>query len=281
MPEFSVIIPTYNRALTLGRAIESILNQTLPPKEIIVVNDGSQDNSGDIIKMYSGIKYISQENRGVSAARNRGAKEAIGDWLIFLDSDDELEPKALFQFNQTINNHPQLEVILGGYIILKEGKENRVIPEKGKYIGHLSGSYALKKAIFDKIGGFDVNLKFAENTEMFFRIDRNYTDVGELPFPVLRYYQQHSGGNSNLIEVNKSILHILDKHPLLSKKVRRLYHQILGVNYLRFRQNEKARVHLWKAYILNPMKLDTFARWAISLFPFLSQWVYSLKPRNL
>ena len=95
-PQFSVVIPTYNRAATVGRAIESVLKQTYPPAELIVVDDGSQDATRQYIDAYGdALRYIYQENAGASAARNRGAAEARFTWLAFLDSDDLWYPDYL------------------------------------------------------------------------------------------------------------------------------------------------------------------------------------------
>ncbi len=95
-PLVSVVIPTYNRALFVGEAIESVLSQTFTDYEIIVVDDGSTDNTRESLKRYgNSIKYIYQENSGVSAARNTGIKNASGTWLAFLDSDDKFRAEYL------------------------------------------------------------------------------------------------------------------------------------------------------------------------------------------
>ncbi len=89
-PMVSVVIPTYNRAPFVCEAINSVLGQTFSDYEIIVVDDGSSDNTKEILKQYQDkIKYIHQENLGVSSARNAGIKKSIGSWVAFLDSDDE------------------------------------------------------------------------------------------------------------------------------------------------------------------------------------------------
>ena len=92
--KISVIIPTYNRILFLKRSIDSVLAQTLQPYEIIIVDDGSTDGTSAMIKKnYPNLKLIFQENKGVSAARNIGVKASSGDWVCFLDSDDEWKKK--------------------------------------------------------------------------------------------------------------------------------------------------------------------------------------------
>jgi glycosyltransferase involved in cell wall biosynthesis len=95
-PKFSVIIPTYNRGEFVVKAVESVINQTFKDVEILVIDDGSTDNTRTILKPYAHIvRYFYQENMGVSAARNTGINRAGGEWLAFLDSDDEWRPEYL------------------------------------------------------------------------------------------------------------------------------------------------------------------------------------------
>jgi glycosyltransferase involved in cell wall biosynthesis len=255
-----------------------VLHQTFPAFEIIVVDDGSTDQTRQVVERYSSIIYCHQENQGVSAARNKGAELATGDWLIFLDSDDELLPSALLDFSNSIMKKPTASILLGGYFLKKNKIETMYVPEPGKYIGHLSGSYAIRRKVFEQIGGYDIHLKFAENTELFFRLDRKEWERVEIPNPVLTYHQDSSGGNNNLGAMSDSILYILKKHPDLDSQVQRLYQQILGVNYLRFRKFSEARKHLFRAYLLNPFKLDTLVRLGIALIPSLANRLYSPNP---
>ena len=88
-PLVSVIIPTYNRASTVSEAIESVLQQTYPNVEVIVIDDGSKDNTQEVLRRYAGrIRNIYQENAGQMVARNRGIRESRGEIITFLDSDD-------------------------------------------------------------------------------------------------------------------------------------------------------------------------------------------------
>ena len=279
-PKFSVIIPSYNRAATLGRAIESLIQQIFPAYEIIVVDDGSLDQTRSVLELFPQVIYFYQENKGVSAARNQGAEMAKGDWLIFLDSDDELLPSALLDFSISMLHRPKAHIFLGGYYLNKNGTETKFVPEQGKYIGHLSGSFVIRKKVFEQVGRYDAKLKFAENTELFFRLYRPELEQAEVPFPVLRYYQNSAGGNSNLVAMSDSIVYILEKHPDLDNRVKQLYHQILGVNYLRFRRFSDARSHLWKAFLFQPFKLDTLARWGIAMIPSLAKRLYSPVPQQ-
>src|SRR5919107_192619 len=91
----SVVIPCYNQAHFLSEAIESVLAQTYPYFEIIVVDDGSTDNTSEVAGRYSGVRCIRQDNQGLSGARNSGLRHSKGEYLVFLDADDRLLPQAL------------------------------------------------------------------------------------------------------------------------------------------------------------------------------------------
>ncbi len=109
MVRVSVIIPTYNCAQWIGRAIQSVLRQSFVDCELIVVNDGSTDNTEEVIGHFaeSRVRYeVLPGNRGVHAARNRGMELALGDILVFLDADDELAPKALARCVSTFDSLP-------------------------------------------------------------------------------------------------------------------------------------------------------------------------------
>ncbi len=109
MPEISVVIPTYNRAQYVTRAVDSVLAQTLAATEIIVVDDGSTDDTESRLRAYGDrLHYLRQENAGVSAARNAGIAAARGEWIAFLDSDDEWRPQKLAVQAECISAHPEI-----------------------------------------------------------------------------------------------------------------------------------------------------------------------------
>lgn len=144
LPQFSVIIPVYNGEAFVVRAIDSVLNQRWPAHEIIVVDDGSTDGTAALVKNYgSRVQYAFQQNAGVSAARNHGAKIATGDWLAFLDADDWYYPDRLRLHAEWIQRDNQLDFLTGDYDYRR--------PDGSRISGsmeiHESGKTMLAKAV--------------------------------------------------------------------------------------------------------------------------------------
>ncbi len=186
MVEVSVIIPTYNRASFLKEAIESVLNQEYSNYELIIIDDGSIDNTKEIIKLFEGkLKYYYQPHKGVSPARNAGLKLAQGNFIAFLDSDDLWKKEKLKVQMEFMKSHPEIKVCYTEEIWIRKGV--RVNPKKKhkKYSGWifdkvvpiclLSLSSALfRKELFDEIGVFDENLPACEDYDLGLRIACKY-----------------------------------------------------------------------------------------------------------
>ena len=107
MPKFSIIIPVYNVEKYIDKCLKSVMDQTYQDYEVIVVNDGTKDDSMDIVEDYP-VKVIEQKNQGLSVARNHGAEKAKGDYLIFLDSDDYWNKDLLKEINKSLKNKPDV-----------------------------------------------------------------------------------------------------------------------------------------------------------------------------
>src|SRR5919199_424046 len=114
----SVVIPCYNQAHFLGEAIESVLAQSHPHFEIVVVNDGSTDNTSEVATRYPGVRCIRQDNQGLSAARNSGLARSGGKYVVFLDADDRLLPEALEAGLECLKAHPECAFASGRYRII-------------------------------------------------------------------------------------------------------------------------------------------------------------------
>lgn len=136
-PQFSVVIPTYNRAKILHRSLESIFSQTYPPAEIIVVNDGSADDTREVLASYGErIQAINQPNAGLSGARNAGIKAAHSEWIVFLDDDDELVPSRLALAAESIALHPDIDVhATNTALVNPDGSEMDLFAFRGKVAG--------------------------------------------------------------------------------------------------------------------------------------------------
>ena len=183
-PLVSVIIPCYRQAHFLGEAIESVLNQTYPNREIIVVDDGSPDNTADVAGRYSAVRLIRQENQGVSAARNTGIKESRGEYLVFLDADDRLRTEALEAGVSCMAEHPESMLVYGRFHCMREDGTPSPLPSDffdgdNLYLRLLTSNcigmvapVMYRRVIFDEVGGFDSSVNRAEDYDMYLRIAR-------------------------------------------------------------------------------------------------------------
>ncbi|NRT15108.1 glycosyltransferase involved in cell wall biosynthesis [Flavobacterium sp. 28A] len=188
----SVIIPTYKRSEYLIRAIDSVLAQTYPNIEIIVVDDNDGDNEDrrqtkiNLNKyiLNSSIIYVEHEcNKGISAARNTGIKSAKGDFISFLDDDDEFLPnKTDLQLNCFDKSNENLGLVYGSFIRSENGKTTNIMP---KYRGDLQSILGLnhigspsmimcRKEVFENIGGFDETFRSREDIEFYYRLAKLY-----------------------------------------------------------------------------------------------------------
>ncbi len=180
--KISVIIPTHNRLTLLPRAISSVYNQTLQPLEIIIVDDGSTDNTKQLITQnYSQCQYIHQPQAGVSNARNRGIAAATGDWIALLDSDDEWLPSKLENQKTAIENSPTTRLCHTEEIWIRNGKRVNAMYKHAKTGGDIylnclplcvisPSSVLIHRSIFDKYGYFDESLPACEDYDLWLRI---------------------------------------------------------------------------------------------------------------
>jgi glycosyltransferase involved in cell wall biosynthesis len=180
--DISVIIPSYNRAHLLARAIESVLSQDLAPREIIVVDDGSSDDTRELMSnRFPQCQYIHQPNQGVSSARNRGIEAASGEWLAFLDSDDEWLPGKLAAQSSTLKNQPGLLICHTEEIWIRNGRRVNAMKKHRKSGGRIfrnclplcvisPSSAMIHRSLLTEVGNFDENLPVCEDYDMWLRI---------------------------------------------------------------------------------------------------------------
>ena len=178
----SVIIPTHDRAAVLGRAIESVLAQTLPPREIIVVDDGSTDGTEALLRSaFPQVRCLRQENRGVSAARNAGIAAATGEWLAFLDSDDEWLPGKLAAQREALERNPDCRLCHAEEIWIRNGRRVNAMRKHEKSGGNIyrrclplcvisPSAVIIHRDLFRDYGGFDETLPACEDYDLWLRI---------------------------------------------------------------------------------------------------------------
>lgn len=184
MPKVSVIIPTYNRASLVGQAIDSVLSQTFRDFEVIVVDDGSADDTRDVLARYGEfIRYIHQENAGESVARNRGLDEALGEYIGFLDDDDVYLDDALETAVGFLDANPDIDLlsaqayrltesgILTSELVRDRTDSGFVSPEEVLLRSPVGAgnSWGRRDALRD-IGGFDLAIRVGEDWDMALRI---------------------------------------------------------------------------------------------------------------
>lgn len=232
----SVVIPTYNRAGLLKQTLDSLLVQTYSKWECIVIDDGSTDETEQVVRQHEcQTQYIRQENSGPAAARNRGIKRATGDSLLFLDSDDLLLPEALEVLVKTLDRHPDAGVAYGGfYGFYPDGSpgtipevphlsaapssspwpnrdvhpyglsvEGHVLPVLLRHDAIVMGTSLVRQSVAEESGGFDPTLDFMEHWDFFLRLAQKGVPFAAANRPVLRI-RMHDGNLSSDFE---SMLH--------------------------------------------------------------------------
>ena len=195
-PQVSVIVPAYNRAKLVLGALESVWGQTYRPIELIVVDDGSVDDTRDRVVQWAGrhaaesdfsVRYIYQENQGANAARNLGIQHAQGELVAFIDSDDRWLPDKLEKQVPLFRDDPQVGAVYCGIglVDLASGvklSEDRKLYPHGWLLQELlvhdvtagTPSYVVRKECFDKAGFFDVSLQARQDWDMWIRIATEY-----------------------------------------------------------------------------------------------------------
>jgi glycosyltransferase involved in cell wall biosynthesis len=189
----SVIIPVYNGERYLGDAIESILQQTVQPLEIIVVDDGSSDATKEVAKKFeSDIQYVYQENSGIPVTRNKGLELAKGELVTFIDADDILVENKLEIQLGLLDQKPEYEMVIGFLYRIPFSKAYQEISldgVKGECATSL-GSTLLKKQVFEKVGNFDEEMALAEDVDLFLRILESGIKVWGHK-DIVQFYRQH------------------------------------------------------------------------------------------
>ncbi len=213
MEKVSVIIPTYNRAHLIERSVKSVLNQTYKNLEVIVVDDGSKDNTEEIIKSINDdrIIYYKQENGGAAKARNTGVNLATADYIAFHDSDDCWREDKLEKQMKYFLENPYFGMVYCDYKMHRLDGSTYCVPSDFSMIGELEGdmfltilvnnaigtpTMVLKKEIFEEVSGFDNSLHCLEDWDFALKVAEYYY-IGYVREPLVDAYQQEGSVSSN------------------------------------------------------------------------------------
>jgi glycosyltransferase involved in cell wall biosynthesis len=234
--KISVVIAAYNASTTIERAVRSVLAQTRPAEETIVVDDGSTDGTADIARRFgSEVRLIVQPNGGTSIARNRGIEVATGEWIAFLDADDEWLPEKLKLQDELFCAHPDLGWGYGNFIHTnrKGTPLNAVHPNHSSdafedYLhAYCRGFYAwtgtlvVHKNVFDKVGLFEAGMKRAQDNDLWFRIAYQFPRVGYVGQPLAIYHLDTPGSSTKVNVHYEFMIRLIERHLQLSVQYKR------------------------------------------------------------
>lgn len=207
----SVVIPAYNAERFIRRAVDGVLRQTCPAQEIIVVDDGSTDGTAEVVRQFGAkVRYLHQANAGVSVARNTGIQAAQGEWIAFLDADDEWYPEKLRLQTELLQRHPDLAWVAGNYDTSLAAENRRTAywrPEflrgmlaEGDYFSNYFEAFTegvmvwtstllIRKAVMIDVGGFELSQRHGEeDIDMWWRIARRQPAIGFVAEPIAVYH---------------------------------------------------------------------------------------------
>ncbi len=233
----SVVIPCYNQAHFLGEAIQSVLSQSYPRFEVVVVDDGSTDDTSEVAVRYPQVRCVRQDNQGVSAARNSGLRSSEGEYVVFLDADDRLLPGALEAGLECLKAHPgcafasgRYRFIAGDGSFLKEQRERSV--EKDSYVALLRRNYIgppavamYRRAVFASVGGFDPPADMSADTDIYLRIARRFPICShEEEVAEYRWHGTNTSGDAaRMLSTALYVLRKQRKHAKRNKQYKEAY----------------------------------------------------------
>lgn len=247
MPEVSVIIPTYNSAHYLMQAVESVLSQTFRDLEILVIDDGSTDETEVVMRQYGApVRYIRQRNSGVSAARNRGIAESRGRYIAFLDADDTWYPHKLERQLAALDKHRGYQLCYSAFTLATADLTPiRVVQSRrfggavedlllrGNVVGSIC-SVLCKRSLFKVVGDFDPSLSQCADWDMWLRL-ATQTEFLYMDEPLVTYRQHDSNMSRKVSLLEHDSLRLLEKGfamPGITDSLRARRRVALAHNYM-------------------------------------------------
>ena len=225
MSSVSVVIPTYKHRDFVARTLETVFAQTAPPLEVIVVNDGSPDDTADVLRtlVESGqIRYIEQPNAGQAAARNRGLAEARGEYVAFLDDDDEWPADKLAWQTDALRAAPEAVLVYGSFRLIRDGQlqAHEPMPRPAGRVARdfrqqcwimTPGQTLMRTTAVRELGGFDTSIWGSDDWDLYIRLAARGTFLYE--DRVALHYRQHAGNASaRALEHVRNHLKVVRRH---------------------------------------------------------------------
>ncbi|MBM2815258.1 MAG: glycosyltransferase family 2 protein [Ignavibacteria bacterium] len=204
-PFFSVIICAYNRAALLPRALNSLLSQTESSYEPIIIDDGSEDETRKLAEKYCALhnnfKFVHCSHSGVAAARNTGLLTAGGEYITFLDSDDEYKPEHLAIRKQFLSEHPEIDLLHGGAEIIGSPYVPDIRnPKRTIHLDNcvIGGTFFIRRSVLYKIGGFP-EVKFGDDAIFFKMAKKKKLHIAQIDVPTYIYHRDSEDSICNKI----------------------------------------------------------------------------------
>ncbi len=293
----TAVIPAWNAGRFIARTLQSVINQTRPADEIIVVDDGSTDNTAEVVQSFgSQVRYLHQANAGASAARNAGIKAASSQWIAFLDGDDEWLPDTLAQHESAIRNRPDLVWFMANYLLCSCNENYRALGHDPAHVDKLlhgqtsfpsyffacshqvfswTGTFIIRRDILEEVGMFKVGLPRYNDIELWFRIAYRYPEIGFINHPLGIYHLDVAQSITRKYQNQTIFYDFLDHHIELAISCHQLDQLAPCVRYLltsRMRgmifQGDKTNIrHILHKY--RPYLTGRFARlaWILTIYP--------------
>jgi glycosyltransferase involved in cell wall biosynthesis len=281
-PLVSVIIPTYNREKIITRAIDSVFAQTYQDFEIIVLDDGSQDNTKAVVEGYgTKVHYFYQNNKGIAGARNAGMHQAAGEYIAFLDSDDYWLPGKLERQMALFSEHPEygMAACQCGSVQIDGTYREKNRPGKSGWILYdlfnknfiRTSSAVITRTCLEKVGGFDEALREGEEYDYWLRIAAEFA-VGFINEPLTVYVDNTDGMSTDSLTGRLHRLKVLEKNYLKKKIPLHMYRRriadtchYIGRHYIEKGNRPEGLAYLKKAQKLHPAYLKNLVYLALNL----------------
>ena len=286
MSTVSVVIPAYNYGRFIKEAIDSVLKQSWPAIEVVVVDDGSTDETRSVVESFDGrVRYLKQENAGVCVARNRGVSESNGDLIAFLDADDMWEPAKLEKQLAKFDADPEVGLVHCGLREFDsetsetvstrlEGQEGFVADElllwERPAVNVSGSSVMVRREVFDAVGGFDEQLKVGEDWDFCYRIARKYK-IGFVREPLVNYRVHSAAAHNNVLEMERGMSLFYEKafaegdeHVLsLRRRAMGNFHRVMAGSYFHAGDYRSFAKHAIKSIYRRPAGLGYFLKFPL------------------